>query len=186
MNIKASIDEHIQLAQYLRDEMAESIQEIADIIVKALKSGNTIFWCGNGGSASDAQHLAAELVGRFNRDRAAYSSVALSSNVSTLTSIGNDYGFDNIFSRQVEGLGSKDDVLVAISTSGNSINIINAVESAKHIGMLTIGLSGKGGGQLATKCDKYIVIPSEDTARIQEMHIIIGHIICDYLENKHC
>ena len=149
-----------------------------------LEDGGTVYWCGNGGSASDSQHLAAELVGRFRNDRKALRSVALSTDTSVLTCVGNDFGFDKVFSRQVEALGRPGDVLIGISTSGNSTNILRAFEAASGLGMATVGLLGRDGGLALPIVDEAIVIPSDSTARIQECHILIGHILCEIVEEE--
>lgn len=148
----------------------------------AVRGGNRILFCGNGGSAADAQHLAAELVGRLVRDRRALPGLALTTDSSALTCIGNDFGFDEVFARQVEGLGRAGDVLIAISTSGNSRNVIRAVEVAKPMGIYTVGLLGRDGGKLAPLVDLPIVVPAEETARIQEAHIFLGHVLCALIE----
>lgn len=150
--------------------------------VIALKSGGKLLFAGNGGSASDAQHLAAELVCRLKDDRPAIAAISLATDTSILTAAGNDYGYEHVFSRQVEALGRKGDVLFAISTSGNSANILKAVDAAKKLGVLTIGLTGKSGGKLADACDIAIHIPSDETAKIQEGHITTGHMICALIE----
>ena len=144
--------------------------------------GNTIFWCGNGGSASDSQHLAGELVGRFIGDRRPLKSIALNADTSVMTCIVNDYGYDYIFSRQVEALGSKGDVLIGITTSGNSGNILKAFEVANNLKMTTIGLLGKGGGEAKNISQHSLIINSQSTARLQEAHITVGHILCDLIE----
>jgi D-sedoheptulose 7-phosphate isomerase len=149
-----------------------------------LKSGGTVYWCGNGGSASDSQHLAAELVGQYKKDRQALRSVALNTDTSILTCVGNDLGFDQVFSRQVEALGRPGDVLVGISTSGESPNILRALEVASGLGMATVGLLGRGGGRALPLVDEAIVIPSDSTARIQECHILVGHILCEIIEEE--
>jgi D-sedoheptulose 7-phosphate isomerase len=154
----------------------------AEAATEAVRNGNKIVFCGNGGSAADAQHLAAELVGRLVRDRRALPGLALSTDSSALTCIGNDFGFDEVFARQVEGLGRSGDVLVAISTSGNSPNVIRAVEVAKPMGITTVGLLGRNGGKLAPLVDLPIVVPAEETARIQEAHIFLGHVLCALIE----
>ena len=141
-----------------------------------------ILFAGNGGSAADAQHLAAELVSRFYFNRPALASIALTTDTSILTAVGNDFGFEDVFSRQVEALGNKGDVFIGISTSGNSKNILKAIETAKSQGVFTIGLTGKGGGAMSSLCDLTIQIPSNETPRIQEAHILIGHSLCEYLE----
>jgi len=180
--INRIIDDHAEAMEHLRQDLLPVIGESAARIIACLHAGGTVFWCGNGGSAADAQHMAAELVGRFERDRPGFASVALTTDTSILTSIGNDYGFDNIFSRQVEGLGKKGDILVALSTSGNSPNVIRAVEVAKQKGIISIGLLGRDGGSLKSICDLSVVVPVANTARIQEMHGLIGHILCDQIE----
>lgn len=180
--ILQSIDEHASALRVLREQLAGQVEAMATRMLERVRQGGTVFWCGNGGSASDAEHLAAELVGRFNRERNALSSVALTANTSTLTSIGNDYGFDDLFARQVQGLVRAGDVLVGLSTSGNSENVLRAIDRANGQGALTIGLLGRDGGRIAPRCALSVVIPVDDTARIQEMHILIGHIVCDLIE----
>lgn len=150
----------------------------------ALLAGGKLMFCGNGGSAADSQHLAAELTGRFIKDRRPLAALALSTDTSALTCIGNDYSFDEVFARQVRGLGRAGDVLVAISTSGHSRNVIRAVEEAKALGMRVIGLLGRDGGALRALCDVPIVVPSQVTARIQESHILIGHTLCGLIEQQ--
>ncbi len=177
-----TIESHVELVAGVRGALIEPIAAAAQAMVDCLAAGNVIYWCGNGGSAADAQHLAAELVGRFTRERRALASIALGTNTSTLTSVGNDYGFETVFSRQVEGLVRAGDVLVAISTSGTSINVVRAVEAANEKGALTIGLLGRDGGSLKGLCERSLVVPAHNTARVQEMHILIGHILCDLVE----
>ena len=147
-----------------------------------LASGGKLLLCGNGGSAADSQHLASELTGRFIKDRRPIASIALTTDSSALTSIGNDYSFDEIFARQVTALGRKGDGLVAISTSGNSRNIVRAVEAARDAGVFTLGLIGRGGGRLAALCDQSIIVPHDVTTRIQEAHLLIGHTLCGLIE----
>ena len=154
----------------------------AEAAADAVRAGNKVLFCGNGGSAADAQHLAAELVGRLVRDRRALPGLALSTDSSALTCIANDFGYDEVFARQVEGIGRTGDVLVAISTSGNSMNVIRAVEVAKPIGITTVGLLGRSGGQLASMVDLPIIVASEETARVQEAHIFLGHVLCALIE----
>jgi D-sedoheptulose 7-phosphate isomerase len=155
---------------------------MADRMVGCLAAGGCVFWAGNGGSAADSQHLASELVGRFERDRRAIASLALTTDTSALTAIGNDLGFEQIFARQLEALGRAGDLLVAISTSGTSPNILRAAEVARRKGMAIIGFGGRDGGELKTIADICLVVPSWNTARIQEAHILIGHILCDLVE----
>ena len=149
---------------------------------QTLQQGGKILFCGNGGSAADSQHLAAELTGRFIKDRRPLAAIALSTDTSALTCIGNDYSFDEVFARQVAGLGRSGDLLIGISTSGNSRNVIRAVEEAQKLGMQTLGLLGRDGGLLRSLCDHSIVVPSDVTARIQECHILIGHTLCGLIE----
>ena len=159
-------------------EQMDVIQLMAERCKEALKSGNKVLFCGNGGSAADAQHLAAELIGRFQKERRSLASVALTTDTSILTAVANDYGYDEVFARQVEGLGRSGDVLIGISTSGNSANVVKAALKARDTGMHTIAFTGEGGGKLKDICDITFAVPSKVTARIQEMHIMVGHIIC--------
>ncbi|MFM2044233.1 MAG: phosphoheptose isomerase [Pseudomonadota bacterium] len=163
-------------------DQADRIADAADRITAALKAGAKVMFCGNGGSAADAQHLAAELLGRYLLNRPALAAVALTTDSSALTAIGNDFGFDQVFSRQVAGLGRAGDVLVALSTSGNSPNVLAAVETARDLGITTIGLTGTRGGALAERCDLCLCVPSDHTPRIQEMHIAVGHLLCELVE----
>lgn len=158
------------------------IQQVADTLVEALKSGHRVLWCGNGGSAADAQHLAAELSGRFYYDRPPLNSEALHCNTSYLTAVANDYGYDLIYSRMIDGACKKGDVLVGISTSGNSKNIVNAFMKAKQLGVTTVALTGATGGEMGHIADILLNMPSTDTPRIQEAHITIGHILCQIVE----
>jgi len=178
--IKASIDVKQQL---LADEsLIHQIQTVTDVITKAFQNGNAVYFAGNGGSAADAQHLAAEFSGRFYKDRKALPSDALHCNSSYLTAVANDYSFDVIYARLLEGLAKPGDVLVGISTSGNSGNIVKAFEMAKTIGVTTIGFTGQNGGKLKDLGDYLINVPSNTTPRIQESHILVGHIICELVE----
>lgn len=170
----------------LQDEkMIKTIMDCVETIVTAFKNGNKVLFCGNGGSAADAQHLAAEFSGRFYTDRDALPAEALHANTSYITAVANDYNFDVIYSRLVKGTGNKGDVLIGLSTSGNSKNILNAFDAAKEKGMITIAFTGKSGGLLKDKSDFLINIPSTDTPRIQESHILVGHIICELVEEKY-
>nr|WP_069636848.1 D-sedoheptulose 7-phosphate isomerase [Campylobacter pinnipediorum] len=180
--IKNELRSHIDTANKMQD-LTNDIEKISKIITQALSNGNKILICGNGGSAADAQHFAAELIGRYKTERKALPAIAITTDTSALTAIGNDYGYDVVFSRQVEGLANKDDVLVGISTSGNSANVINAFLKAKEIGAKTIGLSGKDGGKMNNICDINFIAPSSDTPRIQEMHIFVIHTICQAVDN---
>ena len=164
------------------EELLGLVNKAADAMVKALKSGHRVLWCGNGGSAADAQHLAAELSGRFYYDRPPLNSEALHCNTSYLTAVANDYGYDLIYSRMIDGACKKGDILVGISTSGNSRNIVNAFDKARQLGVTTIALTGEGGGQMGEMADILLNVPSADTPRIQEAHIMIGHIICEIVE----
>ena len=154
----------------------------ASIFSKALKQGNTIFWCGNGGSASESSHLAVELIGRFKNNRRPLPSISLNSDTSAITCIANDFGYDEIFARQLEGLARKGDVLVVLSTSGKSENILRALRKGKELGVTTIALLGKGGGEAVSLADHPIVVNSSETARIQEVHLLIGHTFCEFAE----
>ena len=181
--IQASIDTKLSI---LADEkMIDSIHQSVDIITNAFKNGNKILFCGNGGSAADAQHLAAEFSGRFYKDRDALPAEALHVNTSYLTAVANDYSFDVVYSRMINGIGKNGDVLVGLSTSGNSINILKAIETAKEKDMITIGFTGASGGKMKDECDILLNVPSTDTPRIQESHILLGHIICQLVEEKY-
>ena len=181
--IQASADVKNKIAQ--NDAMLATIDTCVSAIVTAFKSGNKVLFCGNGGSAADAQHLAAEFSGRFYTDRDALPAEALHCNTSYLTAVANDYGYDLVYSRIIKGTGNKGDVLVGLSTSGNSKNILNAFEVAKQKEMLTIGLTGETGGKMKAVSDYLINVPSGDTPRIQESHILIGHIICQLVEEQY-
>ena len=160
------------------------IETITTKIIKAFKDGNKLLLCGNGGSASDAQHIAAELSGRFIKERKPLYAEALHVNSSYMTAVSNDYGFESTYSRMLEAIGEKGDVLIALSTSGNSENVVNAVKMANSLGMLSVGMSGATGGKIKDLCQHNIIIPSSNTARIQEAHIIVGHIFCQIIEEK--
>ncbi|GAB6074836.1 D-sedoheptulose 7-phosphate isomerase [Nautilia lithotrophica] len=180
-NLKKCLQEHIQTAKKMQD-LLPLIKEAGELCLSALKTGNKVMLCGNGGSAADSQHIAAELSGRFKKERIPLAGIALTTDTSALTAIGNDYGYEYVFSRQLEALGKEGDVLIAISTSGNSPNVIKAIESAKKTGIKVITLSGKDGGKMKEMGDVNIVIPSNDTPRIQEMHIMVGHMICALID----
>ena len=160
------------------------IETITTKIIKAFKDGNKLLLCGNGGSASDAQHIAAELSGRFIKERKPLYAEALHVNSSYMTAVSNDYGFEYTYSRMLEAIGKKGDVLIALSTSGNSENVVNAVKMANSLEMLSVGMSGASGGKIKDLCQHNIIIPSSNTARIQEAHIIVGHIFCQIIEEK--
>ena len=182
--ISQHFTEHLQVISALPNLCTESILNAGVQIAGSLSKGGTIFWCGNGGSAADSQHLAAELVGRFKKNRKALRSIALTTDTSVLTCVANDYSYDVIFARQVEALGRPGDVLIGISTSGNSENVLRAFKAAKELGLMTIALLGKGGGYIKDLADHALVIPSDSTARIQEAHILIGHILCELIEQE--
>lgn len=162
--------------------MLERVQQVAETIVRCYGQGGKVLFCGNGGSAADAQHLAAELSGRFYVDREPLDAEALHVNTSYLTAVGNDYGYDQVFSRLVRARGRKGDVLIGLSTSGNSANVIRALEEARRIGMVTVGMTGASGGKMAAWCDILLNVPSTDTPRIQEVHMLMGHTICQLVE----
>lgn len=166
------------------DALVDMIVKVAQECVAVYRRGKKTMIAGNGGSAADAQHIAAELVGRYGFDRPSIPSLALTTDTSNLTAIGNDYGYDKVFSRQLEGMAQEGDLFIGISTSGNSQNIINAFESAKERGVITVALVGRDGGKMATMADFSIIIPSNATPRIQESHILIGHILCDIIEKE--
>lgn len=168
------------------EQQADLVAAAADAMIAALRNGNKVLFCGNGGSAADSQHLAAELMGRYLRDRKPLPALALTVDTSALTAIGNDYGYAEVFARQLRGIGAKGDVLVGLSTSGNSENVVKAVEAAKAMGIHTIALTGQGGGKLAAIADLCLAVPSGKTNEIQEMHIAIGHLVCGLVEEAVC
>ena len=181
IDIQATIKSHLEAIGHLPAIEAQ-IGQAAEALVDRLRKGGKVLWMGNGGSAADSQHMAAELVGRYNRERGGLASIALTTDSSILTSIANDYGFETIFTRQIEALCRPSDAVIGISTSGNSANVISAIAKAREIGAFTIGLAGRDGGQLATAAELCITIPVDSTARIQEAHVLIGHILCDWVE----
>ena len=183
--IDRAIAEHLAVTEKVRAQVP-IIERIAGEMTRTLRAGNKILWCGNGGSAADAQHLAAELVGRFQRDRRGLASIALTTDTSILTAVANDHGYEKVFSRQVEALGVEGDLLVGISTSGNSRNVCLALETARSLGVFTVAFAGEGGGEIAAIADLALCIPSKDTARIQESHILCGHMLCDWVEISAC
>ena len=180
--IKEFLYESAAVKKAVADTLSDKILEAINIARTTYRNGGKMLLMGNGGSAGDAQHIAAEFIGRYKKERKPVAAIALTVDSSILTCVGNDYGYENVFARQVEGLAKKEDVVIAISTSGNSENVIRGVEKAREIGAKTIGLLGKQGGKLKDKVDLAIVVPSSDTARIQEAHITIGHIICEILD----
>jgi len=175
---------HQKVIEDTISKIIPDVEKAAEIAIKTLKNGNKILFCGNGGSAADAQHIAAELSGRYKIERKGLPGVAITTDTSVLTAVGNDYGYDRVFDRQVEALANNGDLLIGISTSGNSQNIINAFKIAKILHCKTLGLSGKDGGKFNNNCDLNIVIPSFDTPRIQEMHILFGHTICQIIDDE--
>jgi D-sedoheptulose 7-phosphate isomerase len=180
-----AIEDHIAVIDLLRDQQS-LLQGIGEEMTRTILAGKKVLWCGNGGSAADSQHLAAELMGRFRRERYAFPSIALTTDTSILTALGNDYGYEKVFQRQVEALCSRGDVLVGISTSGSSKNVCAALQTARQIGAFTVAFTGQGGGEIAAIADVALRIPSKDTARIQEAHILCGHMICDWVERSVC
>lgn len=182
--IHSEFQKHREVLEETISMLGPVIEQAGELIVNTLKSGKKILLFGNGGSAGDAQHIAAELTGRYKTERRGLPAIALTTDTSALTAIGNDYGYDRIFDRQVEALGNEGDLLIGISTSGNSRNVLRALALGKDNGLNTIGLSGKGGGDMRSLCDINIIIPSKDTARIQEMHITIGHILCGIVDSQ--
>ena len=185
-SIKNQIMENIEVKQciYNSPYCINIIQRITGEIIKAYKKGNSLLLCGNGGSASDAQHIACEMVSKLKIKRRAYSAISLSSNISIITAIGNDFEFDAVYERQIEALGSKGDILLSISTSGNSNNIYRAILKANSMGLMTISLLGQTGGKCNNISDISFVVPSMEVTRIQECHIMLGHIICDLVEKN--
>jgi D-sedoheptulose 7-phosphate isomerase len=177
------LKDHQNTIQLVIDQLTGDIETACDMMTSTLKSGNKVLFAGNGGSAADAQHLAAELTGRFVKERQALPGIALTVDTSALTAIANDYHYDRVFSRQVEAFARPGDLFIGISTSGNSQGILNAFETATKLGCKTLGLSGRDGGKMNGLCDLNIVVPSNATARIQEMHILIGHIMCQAVDD---
>jgi D-sedoheptulose 7-phosphate isomerase len=179
--ILAIWEEHVQVAKKL-PKLADEVSKAVDLIHSSLAAGGQLLVAGNGGSAADAQHIAAELTGRFLRERRPIRALALHANISALTAVGNDYGYEHVFARELAAHARPGDVLLALSTSGNSPNILRAIEAARPIGLTVIGLTGESGGRMRTACDLCLCVPSKSTPRIQEMHITIGHTICGLLE----
>ncbi len=180
----SELDEHAAVLAATREALAEPFERLVAACAEAVRGGHKIVFFGNGGSAADAQHLAAELVVRYKRDRAPIKAIALTTDTSALTAIGNDFGFDDLFVRQVRALLGGGDVAIGISTSGNSENVIRALKAAKELGAVAAGLGGRGGGKMTGLADPFLVVPSDDTARIQEMHITLGHMLCGALEKE--
>ena len=184
--IKDILLESIQVKEEILRNQIDSIAQIAELMIDCLKKDGKVIVFGNGGSASDSQHIAAELVGRFKKDRSALAGIALTTNTAILTSLANDYGYDVVFSRQVEALGKKNDVVLGISTSGKAKNVALGIKQAKKMGIKTVALSGGDGGDIVKLADVSLVVPSKITARIQEAHITIAHIICEMIEQELC
>ena len=175
---------HLETIVKVIEHLQVDLEEASSLVVDTLKNGGKIILCGNGGSAADAQHIAAELTGRYKTERRGLPGIALTTDTSALTAIGNDYGYDRVFDRQFEAIGNKGDLLIGISTSGNSKNIISALKLAKDMGCKTIGFSGRDGGAMNEVCDVNLIVPSDNTPRIQEMHILFGHTICQIIDDN--
>jgi D-sedoheptulose 7-phosphate isomerase len=182
--IETELNSHKDTIGKVIDLLQPDIEKACRLCINTLKKGNKILFFGNGGSAADAQHLAAELSGRYKKERKGLPGIALTTDTSVLTAIGNDYEFDYIFERQVEAIANPDDLLIGISSTGNSLNVLRAFAKGKSLNCRTLGLSGKGGGRMNGNCDLNIIVPSDNTARVQEMHILIGHIICQAIDNE--
>lgn len=182
--IKNELLSHLEVITLTIETMQDKLESASKLVVETLKNGNKILICGNGGSAADAQHIAAELTGRYKTERRGLPGIALTTDTSALTAIGNDYGYDRIFDRQIEALANNGDLIIGISTSGNSKNIIHALKIAKELGCKTLGLTGRNGGIMNEFCDINLIVPSNDTPRIQEMHILFGHTICQIVDNE--
>lgn len=182
--IKNAISSHLDVINNLNDELLFDIEKVARLMISSFGKGKKILVCGNGGSAGDAQHFCAELVGRFVKERKGLPAIALTTDTSALTAIANDYSFEIIFERQVEALASEGDILLAISTSGNSSNVLKAVRVANKMGCTTVSLLGHDGGEISKFCDYNLIVPSKITARIQELHILIEHILCEIIDNS--
>lgn len=176
------IDQHVHVVEQLKS-LRDPIHHVAQLVLHAFKQGNKVLLCGNGGSAADAQHIAAEFTGRYMKDRKPLPALALHTNGSALTAIGNDYGYDHIYEREVQAHGKAGDVLIALSTSGNSHNVLLAVSAAKARNLTTIGFTGRQGGELKALCDICLCVPSDLTPRIQEAHMLMGHILCELVED---
>ena len=183
--IKQRLADHLGVLQKLTaSDLPAKLEKCAEYVDKALMEGHKVLFCGNGGSAADSQHLAAEFVGRFQKERKGLPAIALTVDTSILTAVANDYGYDIVFARQVQALGERGDVLVGISTSGNSKNVLLAIEEAKAKGITCIGMTAEGGGKMSEACDICLAVPSGVTARAQEMHILMGHILCELVDHE--
>ena len=183
-SIRNAVADSLELKKTFFLSNEKLIVEVASEICSALDNGHKVLLYGNGGSAADAQHIAAEWIGKFHRDRRPLPAVALTTDTSILTAVGNDYGFDQIFTRQIRALGQKGDIAVAISTSGNSSNVLNATDTAREAGMVTVGLTGRDGGSLGRKVHYHLNVPHQSSARIQEVHIMVGHVLCELVEDN--
>ncbi|MBT3393279.1 MAG: D-sedoheptulose 7-phosphate isomerase [Elusimicrobiaceae bacterium] len=183
-NFKEYTKELIETLNWVSENLQEPVNQLAEKITKTLKAGGKVILMGNGGSAGDAQHIAAELVGRYKKERKAYPAIALNTNTSTITAVGNDYGYEHIFSRQVEAFANKGDIVIGISTSGNSKNVYLALEKAKQMGCLAVGLLGKDGGTIKNITDLNLIVKTNNTPRVQECHILIGHSVCEIVEEN--
>lgn len=182
--IRSEFREHIKAAQTTLEYISAPLEIAANLCIDSLNNGGKILIFGNGGSAADAQHIAAELVGRYKIERKGLAAIALTTDTSVLTAISNDYGYSHVFDRQIEALARDIDVVIGISTSGSSANVINGLKLAKELGCHTIGLSGRDGGKMSALCNVNLIVPAQDVPRIQEMHIVIGHIMCLLIENN--
>ena len=183
--IKQRLADHLEVLQkVMASDLPQKLEQCAERIEKALSEGHKVLFCGNGGSAADSQHLAAEFVGRFQKERKGLPALALTVDTSILTAVANDYGYDTVFARQVQALGKPGDILVGISTSGNSQNVLQAIVEAKAKGMFCIGMTAEGGGKMADACDICLAVPAKVTARAQEMHILMGHILCELVDHE--
>ena len=184
-NVAATeLEAHRQVLTSVIDHLQPAIEQAGRMAVNAIDRGNKIILFGNGGSAADAQHLASELTGRYKRERRPLPAIALTTDTSALTAVGNDYAFEQVFERQVQAVAAPGDLLIGISTSGNSANVVRGIEAGRAIGCTTLGLTGNGGGKLGAVTELNVVVPSDDTARIQEMHILIGHAICQMIDDQ--
>ncbi|CAC9956166.1 D-sedoheptulose 7-phosphate isomerase (EC 5.3.1.28) [uncultured Gammaproteobacteria bacterium] len=182
--IESEFNAHLKTTQATMSAISAQLEMAVNLCTNSLNNGGKILIFGNGGSAADAQHIAAELVGRYKIERQGLAAIALTTDTSALTSIGNDYGYEFIFSRQIEALANKNDVIIGISTGGSSVNVINGLQVAKDLDCQLIGLSGRSGGEMNALCDVNLVVPDKDTPRIQEMHILIGHTLCHLIEQN--
>jgi D-sedoheptulose 7-phosphate isomerase len=186
LQIEAELEEGIQVKQQTIHKHLSTLSDILQLLIQTLRAGNKVILFGNGGSAADSQHIAAELVGRFKRERRALPAIALTTDTSILTAIANDLSFDNVFARQIDALGSKGDVALGFSTSGNSPNVLKALQQARELGLRTVGFTGADGGRLKQYVDICFRVPSRSTPRIQEVHIAVGHALCELIEREFC